>query len=160
MAFPVNEQGKRKGTSFFLDVSAECAVEAAKAWGMELDYSSGSIESVEALAQKIYLANSMFSLPEDFLGGVANLYGAYLGEVLLRCGLKDLDFAWVKNEEGEIGIGDDDMWAAPVNKVYKRITQGPYHDLTDFFEVVFGMAIGAVDMNDPRMHVLSEGEAV
>ena len=138
---------------------AEGAVEAAKAWGLELDYSAESLESVEALAQKIYRANSMLSLPEDFLAGVANLYGAYLGEVLLRCGLKDLDFAWVKNEDGEIGIGCEDMWAAPVNKVYKRITLGPYLDLTDFFEVVFGMAIGAVDLNDPRMHVISEGEA-
>ena len=74
-------------------------------------------------------------------------------------GLKDLDFAWVENEEGEIGVGREDFWAAPVTKVYKRITQGPEHSLTEFFECVFGLAIGAVDLNDPRMHVISEEEA-
>ena len=137
---------------------AENAVEAAKAWGMELDYSAESLDAVETLAEKIFRANRMLSLPEDILVGVANLYGAYLGEVLLRCGLKDLDFAWVMNGEGEIGIGREDMWASPVNKVYKRITQGPEHNLTDFFEVVFGMAIGTVDLNDPRMHVLGREE--
>ena len=139
---------------------AENAVEAAKAWGLELDYSAESIEAVDQLAQKIFRANRMFSLPEDIPAGIANLYGAYLGEVLLRCGLKDLGFAWVKNEEGEIGLGRVDMWMGPVTKVYKRITQGPGHSLTDFFECMFGLAIGAVDLNDPRMHILSEEEAV
>ena len=138
---------------------AENAVEAARAWGLELDYSAESVESVERLAEKIYRANRMFSLPEDVLLGVANLYGAYLGEVLLRSGLDTLGYAWMKNEEGVVGIGQEDTWMGPVTKVYKRITQGPYHSLTDFFECTFGLAIGAVDLDDPRMHVISEGEA-
>ena len=138
---------------------AEKAVEAARFWGLELDYSAESLEGVEWLAEKIFRSNRMLSLPEDILTGVANLYGAYLGEVLLRCGLKELDFAWTENGEGETGIGREDMWMAPVTKVYKRITQGPEHSLTDFFECMFGLAIGAVDLNDPRMHVLSAEEA-
>lgn len=138
---------------------AENAVEAARCWNLDLDYSAESLEGLEKLAERIFRANRMLSLPDDILAGFANLYGAYLGEVLLRCGLDSLGFAWTKNEEGEIGIGGEDFWAAPVNKVYKRITQGPYHDLTDFFEVVFGLAIGAVDLNDPRMHVMSKEEA-
>lgn len=138
---------------------AEQAVEAAKVWKLDLDYSAESLEGLEWLAEKVFRLNRMLSLPEDFLTDVANAYGAYLGEVLLRCGLKDLDFSWVKNEEGEIGIGREDMWTAPVNKVYKRITQGPEQSLMDFFECVFGLAIGAVDLNDPRIHMLSEEEA-
>ena len=138
---------------------AEEAVEAARVWKLELDYSAESLDGLEWLAEKIFRSNQMLSLPEDILVSVANLYGAYLGEVLLRCGLKDLGFAWVKNEEGEIGIGREDMWMAPVTKVYKRITRGPEHSLMDFFECMFGLAIGAVDVNDPRLHMLSEEEA-
>ena len=82
-----------------------------------------------------------------------------LGEVLLRSGLKDLGFAWVKNEEGETGVGREDFWMAPVTKVYTRITQGPEHSLLVFFECMFGLAIGAVDIHDPRLHFLSEEEA-
>ena len=138
---------------------AEKAVEAAKFWKLDLDYSAESLEQVDGLMQMIFRSNRMQSLPEDILLGVANIYGAYLGEVLLRCGLEDLDYAWVKNEEGEIGLGREDAWVAPVSKVYKRITQGPEHDLMNFFEVVFGLVIGAVSLDDPRMHILSEEEA-
>ena len=138
---------------------AEKAVEAAKFWGVELDYSAESLEPLEKMMQTIYLSHGRMPLPEEILLSVANLYGAYLGEVLLRCGLADLGFDWMKNEEGEIGIGREDFWMAPVTKVYKRITRGPEHSLMDFFECVFGLAIGAVDLNDPRMHMLSEEEA-
>lgn len=138
---------------------AEKAVEAAKFWDLDLDYSAESLEKLELLMQMIYQSNSRLGLSEDMLTGVANLYGAYLGEVLLRSGLNDLGFAWEENGEGETGIGREDMWMAPVTKVYKRITRGPEHSLTCFFECMFGVAIGAVDLNDPRMHVISEEEA-
>ena len=138
---------------------AEEAVKTAKIWKTDLDYSALSLESVDKLAQRIYRIHRELPVPEDMLLGIANLYGAYLGEVLLRCGLKDLGFAWTEGEEGEIGIGKEDFWTAPVTKVYKRLTQGPEHDLMNFFEVVFGLAIGAVDPDDPRMHPLSEKEA-
>ncbi len=138
---------------------AERAVEAAKFWGVELDYSAESLEPLEKMMQTIYRSHGKMPLPEEILLSVANLYGAYLGEVLLRSGLADLDFAWVKNEEGEFGIGREDMHMWPLTKVYKRITLGPEHDLMNFFECMFGLAIGAVDLNDPRMHVLSQ-EAV
>ena len=137
---------------------AERAVEASRFWGRELDYSAESLEWVDALAQKVFVSGRKQQLPDRFLAGIANLYGAYLGEVLLRSGLDTLDFAWRENEEGVIGIGREDMWADPAAKVYKRITQGPEHDLMSYFEIIFGMAIGAVDLNDPRVHVLSEEE--
>ena len=139
---------------------AEKAVEAARIWKLDLDYSAESLEAVDGLAQMIFRLNRNQPLPEDILLSVANLYGAYLGEVLLRSGLKDLDFAWTEGEKGEIGVGKPDFWTAPVTKVYKRITQGPEHSLMDFFDCVFGLAIGAVDLDDPRMHILSEEETV
>ena len=121
---------------------AERAVEAAKVWKLDLDYSAESLEEVDELAQEIFRQHLMQPLPEDILLGAANLYGAYLGEVLLRCGLKDLDFAWVKNEEGEFGIGREDMHMWQLTKVYKRITKGPEHSLFEFFDCVFGIVIG------------------
>ena len=139
---------------------AEEAVEAAKIWKLDLDYSPESLAKLEKLAQMIYRINMNQPLPEEILLSMSNLYGAYLGEVLLRSGLKDLGFAWTDNGEGEIRIGKEEFLIAPVTKVYKRITKGPEHDLTNFFEVIFGLAIGAVRMDDPRMHILSGQEAV
>lgn len=138
---------------------AQAAVESEKIWGLNLDYSSASLEALEMVVQKIYRANSVFSMPEDILVEMANVYGAYLGEVLLRSGLKDLGFAWEKGEEGEIGLSREDEWVWPVTKVYKRITKGPEHNLVAFFDCVFGLVIGAVDPEtDPRIHVFSDEE--
>ena len=138
---------------------AEKAVEAAKIWELDLDFTAESLEAVDGLAQMIWQLNMEQPLPEDFLFRTANLYGAYLGEVLLRCGLKDLGFDWTEGEEGEIGIGKPGFWMAPATKVYKRITKGPEHSLMDFFECMFGIAVGAVDPDDPRINILSEEEA-
>ena len=138
---------------------AEKAVEAAKIWDMDLDYSAESLELVEKLAQIVFRSNSSMELPENILASVANLYGAYLGEVLLRSGLKDLDYAWMDHGEDGIVIGRKDIRMDPVAKVYKRITLGPEHDLMCFFEVMFGLAVGAVDLNDTRIHMRS-GEEV
>ena len=71
-----------------------------------------------------------------------------------------MGFTWMEGEEGEIGIGKPDFWMAPVTKVYKRITLGPEHSLVNFFECMFGLAIGAVGLDDPRLHMLGEEEAV
>ena len=130
---------------------AERAVEAAKFWGLELDYSPESVDSVEELARVICRMNRNQPLPGEMLASVSNLYGAYLGEVLLRNGLNDLGFAWTENGDGDTGIGREDCRMDPVAKVYKRITLGPEHDLTAFCECMFGWAIGAVDPDDPRM---------
>ncbi len=138
---------------------AGLAAEAAKFWDLNLDFTADSLEALEKLAQMIYKTNMNQPLPEDTLASVSDLYGAYLGEVLLRSGLGDLGFAWTENGEGEAGIGHGDIWMAPVTKVYKRITLGPEHDLMTFFEVMFGLAIGAIDLNDPRMHVLNQETA-
>ena len=135
---------------------AENAVEGAKIWGLELDYSAESLESLEKLAHLLYREHRIHSIPEHILDGIAELYGAYLGEVLLRSGLKELGFAWTEGEDGEIGIGREDCWMGPMTKVYKRITLGPEHDMMSFFEVMFGLAIGAIDLEDPRLHIMSE----
>ena len=139
---------------------AERAVEAAKIWKLDLDYTAQSLEGLDRLAQKICVMHLLQPLPEDILTGTANLFGAYLGEVLLRCGLEEMGFTWTEGEEGEIGIGKPDFWMAPVTKVYKRITLGPEHSLVNFFECMFGLAIGAVGLDDPRLHMLDEEEAV
>ena len=135
---------------------AEMAVEMAKFWKMNLDYTAESLEAVDMLCQVIYQINMEQPLPKKNLLGMANFYGAYLGEVLLRSGLKELDFVWTENEEGVLGIGQEDYWIDPLSKVYKRIIKGPEHGLMNFFEVIYGLVIGAVNLDDPRIIYMAE----
>ena len=90
---------------------AEKAVEAAKFWKMDLDYTAESLEAVDLLAQTVYQIHVNQPLPVEYRLSVANLYGAYLSEVLLRSGLEELNFAWMVDKKGIIGIGGEDMIA-------------------------------------------------
>ena len=139
-------------------VFAEMAVETAKLWNLDLDYTAESLEAVDMLCQVVHQIHMNQPLPKVYLLSMANFYGAYLGEVLLRSGLKELDFAWTENEKGELGIGQEDFWIAPVSKMYKRITKGPEHGLMNFFEVMYGLVIGAVSLDDPRIIVHNNEE--
>lgn len=135
---------------------AEMAVEMAEMMGFSLDYSMESIYRLELMAQMMHEEYKKGTMKEDTVRILASAYGAYLGEVLLKNGLKDFGYDWTE-ADGEIGIAQEDTTIYPVSKVYKRITQGPYHDLTDFYEVVLGLVRGEIDpQQEPRMHFLSE----
>ncbi len=136
--------------------NAKIAVEIAAGMGCRLDYSKKSVASLERLAGFYHMAFKMGFVQKNDAIMMASGLGAYLGEVLLRNGLKDLGFTWIdKENECLISNGEDIM--APITKVYKRITAGPYHDLTDFYEVVLGLAKGELDpMTDQRIHILHD----
>ena len=55
---------------------AERAVEAAKIWKLDLDYTAQSLDGLDRLAQKICVMHLLQPLPEDILTGTANLFGA------------------------------------------------------------------------------------
>ena len=139
---------------------SEQAVRAAKFWALKLDYSPESVEDVDVLAQKILLQHLRKPLPEDILRGLAELYGAYLGEVLLRRGLGDLGFAWAENGEGETGIRLGDTWMAPATLVYRRFTRETEPSLINGFEYMFRLAIGALTTNVLPTYTLSGEEAI
>ena len=135
---------------------SDTAILAASVVNCELDYSSDSISRLDELVHDIHLSHRRNPKSEDSLTMLAYTCGAYLGETLLRNGLKALGFAWMKNEEGEYVIGNGEDWMAPVTKVYKRMTEGPYHDLTAFYDVCLGLAKGTIDRTDPRLHIMEE----
>ena len=67
------------------------------------------------------------------------MLGAYLGETLLRSGLRELGFSWVKDEDGSVAVGKDGDMVFPLSKAYKRITAGPGDDLLMFSMVSLAM---------------------
>lgn len=137
--------------------NAEIAVELGMMLGYRLDYSEKSIASLEKLAQFLHKEYRNGDMQEKTASMAAFAFGAYLGETLLWNGLKDHGFAWMKNEEGEYVVGRDMDWLYPITKMFKRITLGPDHSLTCFYEVVVGLVNGEIDpRKDPRMHVLSD----
>lgn len=128
-----------------LDLAAR-AVETAKEWDYLLDYSGESIASLEELARMFYKTNKSQHLPKNVLWNVAAIYGAYLGETLLRNGLKDLGFSWVEDEDGDPALGRGENRMYPVSKVYKRITEGPEDSLESFYDISMALARGDIEL--------------
>ena len=125
---------------------AEKAVQTAKEWDLSLDYSAESIASLEELAQMIYKANKSQHLPDNVVWNAAATYGAYLGETLLRNGLRELGFEWADDGEGNIVIRRDDNWMSPITKVHKRLVNGPEDNLESFYSVSLALARGEIDL--------------
>jgi hypothetical protein len=68
----------------FMPMMADRAVAFARQGGKVLDYSPGSIKSVEAVLEELHQARSKQQLSDADVNVNAIRYGAYIGEVLRR----------------------------------------------------------------------------
>ena len=118
-----------------MTVYADMAVEMGEVFGYQLDYSRESIQDLEKLAGVIYEENQKKPMSEEVLNRAMAMIGAYLGETLLRTGLKDRGFTWAKCEEGEIALNREEEWVYPITKAYKRLTAGLEDDLMSFYMI-------------------------
>ena len=116
-----------------MKIFAEMGVEMAERLGCLLDYSPESIARVEDLARRFCERDRKRGLRPETVTRASAVFGAYLGETLLRNGLADRGFAWM-GKDREPGIGREGCWFGPVTEVCNRITLGPEHNLVEFCE--------------------------
>ena len=132
---------------------AEEAVYLAKQSGVVLDYTAESAKGVDEILENYHdnIENYGGMDGEKTLWNVSVMFGAYIGEVLLRQGLSEKGFAWVEDEGLPIlSMQDGKMTASPITKVEKRIYNGAEDSLESFVKVVFVAAEG----NLPKTGVL------
>jgi len=124
---------------------AQLAVEVAyEEFGVDLDYSPGSLEAVDAQVE---------SLREDGLTGEGAaealfVLGCYLGEVMARA----LAGRWTATSRSRLAdispwpmvvvLRDDSAWD-PIGKVYKRLELGDSEYLPAYFAAAAATAGGA-----------------
>jgi hypothetical protein len=124
---------------------AETAVENAKENGITLDYSSESIKHVEKVletfcAELPRTADGSYSRTsaEDIVT-IARAYGGYIGEVLRRAAGgewvidKDPD---VTDPNSAITLRKDNKRVFPVDKVMKRLFNGPEDNVAFYYQMV------------------------
>jgi len=120
---------------------AEDAVDYARdAFGFELDFTPGSIEYVELMADQLYVPRPMRLLRILRIGPsgedkarMCKMLGGYVGEVYRR--VKGGDWA-INPELGVLGVQKGDSWVFPPTKVHKRLTNGAEDNLLSYFHVV------------------------
>lgn len=117
----------------------DCTIAYAKENKVELDFSMQSLDAVDYILECYHKNLSQYEGKEDALASVALHYGIYIGETMLRLGLKKKGYEW--NFDGELPIlrNQQDMELYPVTKAYKRIVNGLEDSITGFCVVAMAM---------------------
>ena len=146
---------------------AEHAVAAARAvFLVELDYSEPSLRQVESMLACFYaygqyrnaVAGQLQPLVEDTVRHLAEMLGAYLGEVIRR----NLGGEWATQtplpDEPRASIRLLSGWISPIGKVHKRLTEGPDDDILTYYGMVKALATGAEPSTPPANETWQDWE--
>lgn len=170
--FPLNEVYKRLDTGpepeepevvydsdLFIKVQGLCldAMKLAKeTYLVDLDFSEKSVELVEQILGKAYdgsldylaMPEAKPELAEDYFKILSDSMGAYIGEVLRR----QAGGIWYWEKKAfapttllALRIGNETIF--PLNKVYKRLTNGPEDDVHFYFQVMKSKAVAQKNTN-------------
>jgi len=118
---------------------AEAAVMHAVRRTIVLDYTEESIVLVEMVLQDLHESKKKDGPTTEQISRVASVYGAYIGQVMLKCGLADLGFAWDIADNGEpclMRAGSDDI-LRPLQRAFHRLVNGPEADIVYFYSWCF-----------------------
>lgn len=128
---------------------ADKTVEYARNSNVELDFSKESIDMVDDIlsAYHEHLADYEGKEGEDTLWNIAVHFGIYLGETMLKLGLKDKGYDWhIDDGLPVLKIGDN--FCSPITKAHKRILNGPEDSVKSFCDVAFLIADGKFPNKD------------
>lgn len=114
---------------------AQRAVGYAKAFHKVFDFAPGSIVALEEILQ-YYHEDMKRSAPTDRqIHSMALIWGAYLGETILRSGGTGAGYAWA-TVGGKPVLQKPDAWEiAPVGKIEKRLRRGPEECIQSFYDM-------------------------
>lgn len=107
---------------------ADAWASSAARQGVALDYSPDSLASSDQLISEIWGLH-----PPENLREVAEVVGAYLGEVIRR----HVGGEWAFNDEFRtVGISRRGSWIFPMSRAEKRLVDGAGDSLASFYAVV------------------------
>ena len=119
--------------------AAQTAVDYAWDFRVKLDYSPRSVEGLESILAYYSEGLSRAHPTEDQIWSMASIFGAYLGELMLKNGLSDKGYAWGMDEQGgyPVLLSEEGFIVAPIDKVFKRFVNGAEDNVVSFY--TYGM---------------------
>lgn len=114
---------------------AEKAVEYGKKFNYDFDYKRESVDELEDVLDKYESATKKVKASDEEIWELSLIFGAYLGEVLLRTGLKHSGFVWTEENGIPILKKNDQTKVSPVSKVFKRLKTGREDNIKPFFDI-------------------------
>lgn len=114
---------------------AEKAVEHGRRFNYDFDYKRESVGELEEVLDKYESAAKKVKASDEEIWELSLIFGAYLGEVLLRTGLKHSGFVWTEENSIPILKKNDQTKVSPVSKVFKRLKNGKEDNIKPFFDI-------------------------
>ncbi len=110
------------------------AIKCAEDFNRVFDFTPGSIKDLDHILAYYGQDVRISKLTDQQVYDLASIFGAYLGQVLLDQKYKEEGFAWIKEEDLSFPIlKKDDLVISPIEKVYKRLKNGPGEDIRDYY---------------------------
>lgn len=112
------------------------AINYAKSFEKNFDYSNYCIKDLEEILN--YYSNdiSKSNPTESQIWNMALIFGSYLGETMLRNGLKKNGYNWgiTNNSNIPLLITTAGNYITPIDKVYKRLINGKEDSIISFYD--------------------------
>lgn len=124
------------------------AIDFAQRFGFQFDYSPQTIPLLEQILDTYYWDGRKEPPTERQLWSMSFIWGSYLGEVMLRNGLQELGFQWGLIPDSVCSesavpeyivpalINAKQTFTTPIDKVYKRLTQGNEDNIVSFYDLM------------------------
>jgi hypothetical protein len=116
---------------------AEKAVQKAREFNTQLDYTENSLMEVEVILSQLARGSTLAQTSSDDVGEMCKMWGSYLGEVVRR----RFGGEWsVETYPGKnfatltLSVGANKLF--PTMKIHRRLTQGEEDSVWSFYKMV------------------------
>ena len=116
---------------------AEKAVQEAREFNTQLDYTENSLMEVEAILSQLACGSTIAQASADDVGEMCKIWGSYLGEVVRR----RFGGEWsIETYPGKqfatltLSVGANKLF--PTMKIHRRLTQGEEDSVWSFYRMV------------------------
>lgn len=143
-----NNNNEKNSMSINYEGICDTAIKYAKDFEKEFDYSRQSIESLDDILQYYYEEIQKTNPAEKSIWKMAVIFGVYLGESLLKAELTSQGYIWSIDEDNVPRLKKDNNFImSPVDKVYKRLKNGPEDSVLSFYNISIMIANGKLNLN-------------
>ena len=131
-----NKDNANKEVEIFAKNYSATAVDYAKHFNKNFDYSKDSIADLEEILDYYSKDISVSKPTENQIWSMSVIFGSYLGETLLKNGLSQKGYSWTNVGSSNIPVlsGSDGSYLAPNDKVFKRLVNGPEDSVVSFYQ--------------------------
>lgn len=122
------------------------AIDLAAQMNVKLGYEPEDVIIIEKILNECYEKYINKKMDQKVAWNLGCIYGALIGEIMLRNGLAEKGFHW-SNDRSAFLVDDKDTSLAPVRKAYKRIINGVEDNVLMFYNFSMQAIFGEIDLN-------------